>query len=127
MGEKGNTGIEAKKGKTIIKGLSLTGGEAGYPCAVDVEEGKITRVRPLRYDWKYDKKTFNPCKIEAHGQTFKPYMKALFSPLGLAYKKRIYSPKRILYPLKRVDWEPNGKRNPENRGQIELEVRRILF
>ena len=35
----------------------------------------------------------------------------------MAYKKRIYSPNRILYPLKRVDWDPNGERNPQNRGK----------
>jgi len=28
-----------------------------------------------------------------------------------------YSPNRILYPLKRVDWDPNGERNPQNRGK----------
>ena len=35
----------------------------------------------------------------------------------MAYKKRIYSPNRILYPLKRVDWDPKGERNPQNRGK----------
>ncbi len=103
--------------KTFIKGLSLTGGESGYPCAVDVKDGKIIRLRPLHYDWKYDKKEFNPWKMKARGQTLEPYMKSLISPFGLAYKKRIYSPNRILYPLKRVDWDPNGERNPENRGK----------
>ena len=34
-----------------------------------------------------------------------------------AYKKRTYSPNRIKYPLKRVDWDPNGERNPQNRGK----------
>jgi trimethylamine-N-oxide reductase (cytochrome c) len=34
----------------------------------------------------------------------------------LAYKKRVYSPNRIKYPLKRVDWDPAGERNPQNRG-----------
>jgi len=35
----------------------------------------------------------------------------------LAYKKRVYSPNRILYPLIREDWDPNGERNVENRGK----------
>jgi len=35
----------------------------------------------------------------------------------MAYKKRVYSPNRIKYPLKRIDWDPNGKRNPQNRGK----------
>ncbi len=28
---------------------------------------------------------------------------------------------RILYPMKRVDWDPNGERNPQNRGKSEFE------
>jgi anaerobic selenocysteine-containing dehydrogenase len=38
------------------------------------------------------------------------------APMGHAYKKRVYSPNRTLYPLKRTDWDPNGERNPQNRG-----------
>ena len=44
-------------------------------------------------------------------------MKAAPSPWSLAYKKRTYSPNRIKYPLKRVDWDPKGERNPQNRGK----------
>ncbi len=29
----------------------------------------------------------------------------------------MYSPNRIKYPLKRVDWDPNGDRNTQNRGK----------
>ncbi|MDH7479785.1 MAG: molybdopterin-dependent oxidoreductase, partial [Syntrophomonadaceae bacterium] len=54
--------------------------------------------------------------MEARGKVFQPLMKTLLPPLCLAYKKRVYSPNRILYPLKRVDWDPNGERNPQNRG-----------
>ena len=35
-------------------------------------------------------------------------MKTLIPPFSLAYKKRVYSSNRILYPMKRVDWDPNG-------------------
>ena len=28
---------------------------------------------------------------------------------------------RLLYPMKRVDWDPNGERHPENRGKSEFE------
>jgi len=103
--------------KSFIKGLSLLGGECGFPSRVDVKNGKIVRIRPLHYDWQYDSKQFSPWKMEAHGQTFEPTMKALLPPFGLAYKKRVYSPNRILYPMKRVDWNPDGERNPENRGK----------
>jgi molybdopterin guanine dinucleotide-containing S/N-oxide reductase-like protein len=84
---------------------------------VDVKNGKIVRIRPLRFDWKYDKQTFNPWEMKAHGHSFSPAMKGLIPPYSLAYKKRVYSPNRILYPLKRVDWDPDGKRKTENRGK----------
>ena len=54
--------------------------------------------------------------MEARGQVFEPSEKSLIPPFTLAYKKRVYSPNRILYPLKRVDWDPNGERNTQNRG-----------
>src|SRR5674476_1555287 len=43
-------------------------------------------------------------------------MKTLLPPFSLAYKKRVYSPARIRYPMMRVDFDPNGERNPQNRG-----------
>jgi anaerobic selenocysteine-containing dehydrogenase len=100
--------------KTILKTLGF--GPNANSSAVDVKNGRIIRVRPLHFDWKYNKESFNPWKMEAHGTTFEPGMKALIGPYSLAYKKRTYSPNRILYPLKRVDWDPNGNRNPNNRG-----------
>jgi trimethylamine-N-oxide reductase (cytochrome c) len=106
------------KKESFLKGLSLCdfGGD-GNPAVVDVKDGEIVRIKPLHYDWKYDPKEFNPWKMEARGQTFVPGMKTLLPPFQLAYKKRVYSPNRILYPLKRVDWNPNGERNTENRGK----------
>ncbi|MFC1902185.1 molybdopterin-dependent oxidoreductase [Chloroflexota bacterium] len=86
------------------------------PAAIDVKNGKIVRIRPLHLDWKYAKKEFNPWKIEARGKVFEPSVKIWLPPFNLAYKKRVYSPNRIKYPLKRVDWDPNGERNPQNRG-----------
>ena len=47
-------------------------------------------------------------------------MKALPGPYSLAYKKRVYSPNRILYPLKRIDWNPDGERNTTNRGKSKF-------
>ncbi len=101
--------------KTFIKGLAL-GGHGSFPAAIDVKNGRIVRIRPLHLDWKYDRKEFNPWKIEARGKVFEPLLKIAQAPFNLAYKKRVYSPNRIKYPLKRVDWDPNGERNPQNRG-----------
>jgi trimethylamine-N-oxide reductase (cytochrome c) len=44
-------------------------------------------------------------------------MKELSPPHRLAYKQRVRSATRVRYPLKRADWDPNGKRNTENRGK----------
>ena len=46
----------------------------------------------------------------------RPPRKTLVSPWTVAHKSTIYSPKRILTPLKRVDFDPNGERNIQNRG-----------
>jgi molybdopterin guanine dinucleotide-containing S/N-oxide reductase-like protein len=117
--------------KTAEKTSELANEEKSYPiglgfCSVsadanssvvDVKNGKIIRIRPLHYDWKYKPQEFNPWKIKARGKVFEPKMKALIPPYSLSYKKRVYSPNRILYPLKRIDWDPNGERNPQNRGK----------
>ena len=104
--------------KTVLKSLGLSGGIYGaVPCAVDVKDGKVVRIRPLHWGSKYDPQTFNAWKIEKNGKTLEPLQKSAPSPWSLAYKKRTYSPNRVKYPLKRVDWDPKGERNPQNRGQ----------
>ena len=113
---------EAEGEKTFVKGLGFCGTTRdANTVTVDVKDGKIIRIRPLHFDWKYKPEEFNPWKIEARGKVFEPGMKTLIPPYSLAYKKRIYSPNRILYPLKRVDWDPNGDRNPQNRGKSRYE------
>src|SRR4030042_1988214 len=101
--------------KTVVKGLSGSGvTEDSNMIQVDVKNGKIIRIRPFHYDWKYDRK---PWTMEARGKTFTATTKSLPPPFTLAYKNRINSPNRVLYPLKRVDWDPKGERNTENRGK----------
>jgi len=104
--------------KTFVRTLSLMGiMGGGAEGMVDVKNGRIVRVRPLRYDWKYKGEQFNPWTLKRKGVTLEPLMKSLPPPFNLAYKKRTYSPNRITYPLKRVDWNPDGERNPQNRGK----------
>jgi len=111
----------SKKGegeKSFVKDISWCGvGNGANTSVVDVKNGRIVRIRPLHYDWKYKPKEFNPWKMEARGKVFEPTMKSLIPPLSLAYKKRALSPNRIRYPLKRVDFDPKGERNTENRGE----------
>jgi anaerobic selenocysteine-containing dehydrogenase len=105
-------------GKTLIRDISFCGvPENGSNASmVDVKDGKIIRIRPMHYDWKYDPKDMNPWKMESRGKTFEPSMKTLLPPYSIAYKNRVYSPARILHPMMRVDFDPNGNRNPQNRG-----------
>ncbi|MDD5701236.1 MAG: molybdopterin-dependent oxidoreductase, partial [Dehalococcoidales bacterium] len=104
--------------KTVIKTMSLGGVlGGGTPCAIDVKDGKIARVRPLHYDWKYPEKDLKFWQYNVRGKVFEPFKKSLPAPFMMAYKKRTYSPNRVMYPLKRVDWDPEGERNPQNRGK----------
>ncbi len=105
-------------GQTLIRDISFCGvPENGSNASmVDVKDGKIIRIRPMHYDWKYDPKDMNPWKIESRGKIFEPSMKTLLPPYSIAYKNRVYSPARILHPMMRVDFDPNGNRNPQNRG-----------
>jgi anaerobic selenocysteine-containing dehydrogenase len=118
MASKNKSVTDNKSEKSLIKGLCLGDfGSCSIASVIDVSNGKILRIRPLHYEWQYDKKQFNPWQMKAWGKTFESNMKTLVSPFGLSYKKRVYSPNRILYPLKRVDWDPKGDRNTENRGK----------
>jgi len=112
--------------KTVIKSLGQCSFfRNGDPSAIDVRDGRIVRIRPYHYDEKYAREDINPWKIEKNGKTLKPLMKSQIAPYQLAYKKRVYSPNRIKYPLKRVDWDPEGERNPQNRGKSKF--RRISW
>src|SRR4030042_1355786 len=104
--------------KTLIKSTGFCAcGETSMVASIDVKDGKIVRTRPFRFDWKYKPEEFNPWKIEARQKVFEPPMKSMIVPFAFGYKKRVYSPNRILYPLKRVDWNPDGERNIETRGK----------
>ena len=47
--------------------------------------------------------------------------KTTLAPHAVAQRSMIYSPKRALTPLKRVDFDPNGERNCEKRGESGYE------
>lgn len=85
----------------------------GGPISVEVEDGKVVRVRPL----VADDADFKPWSIEAGGRRYSPPKKFNVAPFVLTERDRLYSDDRIRYPMKRVDFDPNGKRNPEMRGK----------
>jgi anaerobic selenocysteine-containing dehydrogenase len=109
--------IDLKDQGRTLKSASLMGPLSGPPVVVYSADGKITRVRPYYYGEGRNIEELNPWKIEARGKTFGAPDHTLPSPLFLSYKKRVYSRNRVSYPLKRVDWDPRGQRNPQNRGK----------
>jgi molybdopterin guanine dinucleotide-containing S/N-oxide reductase-like protein len=84
----------------------------GGPLSVYVKDGKIVRVTPIIFDDKDPQ----PWSIKAKGKVFTPPRRTSLAPHGQNVKSTIYSPDRLKYPMKRVDFDPNGERNPENRG-----------
>ncbi len=100
-------------------GISLKDGVTRYvnntnggPVFVYVKEGKIVRITPIEFD-DSDGRSWT---IHARGKTFTPPRKGTVSPYVFALKSLIYSKDRLLYPMKRVDFDPDGKRNCSNRG-----------
>ena len=122
MGELVKRPLNVAGEKTIVRDISWCGVFNGAnACMVDVKDGKMLRIRPARYYEQYTKEEVRPWVMHARGKTFEPSEKSLVPPLSLAYKKRVFSPGRIRYPMKRVDFDPNGERNPQNRGTSKYE------
>jgi trimethylamine-N-oxide reductase (cytochrome c) len=84
----------------------------GGPLFVYVRDGKVVRVTPLEFD-ETDAK---PWTITARGKNFTPPMQTTAATHSLCAKTTLYSPDRLLYPMKRVDFDPKGERNCNNRG-----------
>jgi len=89
----------------------------GGPVRVHVVDGKITRIRPI----VLDETDGHSWTIEARGKKFTPPRKTTLAPWAQAERPMVYTDERIPYPMKRVDWDPNGERHPENRGKSGYE------
>jgi molybdopterin guanine dinucleotide-containing S/N-oxide reductase-like protein len=85
----------------------------GGPVFVHVNDGRITRVRPLTFD-SSDAPSWT---INAHGQSFTPPRRAALAPFTVSERDRVYSDNRIKYPLIRSDFKIGGDRHIENRGK----------
>ncbi|MCG6929257.1 MAG: molybdopterin-dependent oxidoreductase [Desulfofustis sp.] len=84
----------------------------GGPVFVYVKEGRIVRITPIIFDEK-DGRSWT---IRARGKEFTPPRRGSVNPYVLGLKSLIYSKDRLLYPMKRVDFDPHGERNCANRG-----------
>ncbi len=89
----------------------------GGPLFVYVKDGKILRACPIDLDDK-DAESWT---IEARGMSFAPHRQSTVNVHALALKSLVYSDRRLLYPMKRVDFDPKGERNPQNRGKSGYE------
>jgi molybdopterin guanine dinucleotide-containing S/N-oxide reductase-like protein len=84
----------------------------GGPLFVYVKDDKIVRLTPI----EFGEDDAGPWTIRARGKSFTPPRKTSVAPHTLVSKSTIYSPHRLLYPMKRADFDPKGERNPLNRG-----------
>jgi molybdopterin guanine dinucleotide-containing S/N-oxide reductase-like protein len=97
--------------------MRYTNNTNGGPVFAYVKDGKIVRITPI----DFDDKDAAPYTLRARGRDFTPPRKTSLSPHGLASKSLVYSKDRLLYPMRRVDFDPNGKRNCANRGESGYE------
>ena len=88
----------------------------GGPVKVHVEDGKITRMRPIVFDDKRDAPSWI---INARGKRFMPPRKTTLNSYVVPERTRVYSEQRIKYPYSRKSFDPNGERHPERRGKDE--------
>ena len=106
-----------KSGTDMGNGVTrYTNGTNGGPIFVYVKDGKIIRITPIDFD-DNDAPSWT---IKARGKTFTPPRKTTLAAHGMCQKSMVYSKERILYPMKRVDFDPNGERNIQNRGKSEF-------
>ena len=89
----------------------------GGPIFAYVKDNKIIRITPI----EFDETDPAPWTIKARGKMFTPPRKTSLAPHGMNWKSMVYSPDRLLYPMKRVDFDPNGERNQQNRGMSEYQ------
>ncbi len=105
--------IRWKHGTDMGDGVvRYTSGTNGGPIFVYVKDGKILRITPMAFDDE-DAPSWS---IEARGKTFTPPRRTTLAAHGMAQKSMVYSKDRLLYPMKRVDFDPDGERNIHNRG-----------
>ena len=95
----------------------LTTNTNGGPMFVYVKDDKIVRMTPIDFD-DSDAKSWT---IKARGKEFTPRRQGVINPHAQGMKSTVYSEKRVLHPMKRVDFDPNGERNPQNRGKSKYE------
>ena len=85
----------------------------GGPVKAYVKDGKVVRLEPLEFSGADAAGNWT---IQARGRLFTPPTIARLSPYTLAERSRIYGSNRLLHPLIRKDFNPQGDRQAQNRG-----------
>ena len=94
--------------------VRLTNSSTGGPVFVYVEDGKIVRITPMDLDDAVDALVVDD---RGAGQDLRSRRaRPAYSVYTAGFKSMIYSDLRIKTPLKRVDFDPDGERNIQNRG-----------
>lgn len=90
----------------------LTTCSTAGPMFVSVKDDRIVRIEPMQFE-EEEVKSWD---VTVDGKTYKPSLTHPLLPWAYAGKKIAYGEERVLYPMKRVDWDPKGERNQQNRG-----------
>ena len=107
-----------KRGTKMPDGsIRYTTNTNGGPLFVFVKDGNIIRTTPVEFDDDDPQGWL----INARGRTFTPRRQSTVNVHALSLKSTVYSERRLKYPMKRVDFDPDGERNPQNRGKSGYE------
>ena len=110
--------VRLQQGMRMADGcVRYTTNTNGGPLWVYVKDQKIVRTTPMELESR-DGPSWT---LRARGRSFTPMRRTTVAPHGLSLKSTVYSDQRLLYPMKRVDFDPNGARNPQNRGKSGYE------
>ncbi|MGC9189997.1 MAG: molybdopterin-dependent oxidoreductase, partial [Conexivisphaera sp.] len=107
-----NQGIKVSYVSVSLNGHSVL---AEFPLVVYSKDNRIIRQLPF-----YIPENVRRWRIKTSSRgTFERPRKASSYPVSFAWRQRVYSPTRVRYPLKRVDWSPEA-RNTQNRGKSKF-------
>jgi anaerobic selenocysteine-containing dehydrogenase len=107
-----------EKEQVFLNGAGNMGGSVAG-LWVYVKNGRIIRVRPASRPPDKVQKTW---QITVGNRVFAPGPRDGHPRVAhhtLTFRRRVYDPHRIKYPMKRVDWSPDN-RNPQNRGKSKF-------
>ena len=87
----------------------------GGPVFITVKDGKIVRMTPI----DFDETDPQPWTINARGLNSRRRARRRWRRTGRTPSRSSIRPTACCYPMKRVDFDPKGARNPQNRGKSD--------